>query len=485
MAKSEHQLLFFALIFAALFLSFYPKFWDVDYLSTIRTSYWFWEGKFVESNPQYAYYMTNTGKGFYAYPFEIGRMLVSAPFVLISWNAPFILGLLFHLLGTFFFYRLLKFSGFDARYALAYLFFPSLAVIAHKFMIGETASAALILAASYFYLRGKIHDNLTSGVIFGLSVWFRVTNIAVLIGFLIPAFLTDRKKAWPLFAGMLLAATPFFLVTYLTIDTPWGYSYLAPEFQIEGGTKKDLSITQSATYFAEYIIFLLIGVHPIISRGFMFLFPLTLVGLFKAKYLKKEIFLSLALLMAIHALSGITPDGRYLVPLMPLMLFLIVAPADSAIELIGKRIGFVTRERVIYAILLLFILITGAALFLQSERTMAKYKVSQGIYSSTHEGALLVDTEGGHTVSFLLEKFGDRKSESMSKEKLLEKVTDSCWVKENGGIGNIYYTRIWLYPRKEFSARAFMKTDIVDFQVTPLKEFLAENGITEEMVACK
>ncbi|MEK6957777.1 MAG: hypothetical protein AABW99_02265 [archaeon] len=503
MKPGKMQYFVFALIFASMFFAFYPHFWDVDYLGTIRTAHWLWEGKFLETDAQYAYYMWPTGNGTFVYPFEIGRTLISAPFTLISWNAPFVLGMLFHLLGFLFFYKILKLKNYDTRYSLIYLFYPSLTIVAHKFLLGEIASAALILAGAYFYLKEKKEklfgnkldkNQFIAGIFLGLSVWFRVTNAAIILAFLVGAQIKSWKNKGSLLdkiplsllIGIAISAAPSFIVTQLMIGTPWGYTYLAAnEFNIQGGFKQDFDIFKMADYAIQYTLFLVAGIHPSMSRGLMLLFPLTLVALLKAKHLKIETLLATALVIMVFSFSAIVPDGRYFIPLMPLFLFAMVPFADKAIGFAEGKIGFINKQRAIYGVAIVFLVTTGLIFMVQSEKTQVKYDVSMQIYDSTKEGALLVDTKGGHTVSFLFEKFGDRRVEVMTAEQLFYKVRNTCWVKENGGLDNIYSSRITLFPRTEFSIQAFMKTDRLEADVKPLEEFMKENGITADMMTCK
>ncbi|HZX34257.1 MAG TPA: hypothetical protein VFF09_02655, partial [archaeon] len=333
-----------------------------------------------------------------------------------------------------------------------------------------------------------------AGLLLGLSVWFRGTNAVIILAFLIGAQLKSRKNTGnlrdklplSLLLGAIVSVVPSLIVTQLMLGTPWGYTYLANEFDIHNGFKQDFDIFKMAEYTGRYGLFLLLGIDPLLSRGLMLLFPLTLVALLKAKHLRAETLLAAAFIIMIFSFSAIVPDGRYFIPLMPLFLFALVPFADQIIERVkGKTHGVVDKAKVIYAIALIFLVTTGVIFLVQSEKTGVKYAVSQKIYGSTNEGSLLVDTAGGHTVSFLFEKFGDRRVEVMTARQLSDNVQNTCWVKVNGGLGNIYSSIVTLYPRTEFSIQAFMKTDRVEVSVKPLEEFLKENGITKEMISCR
>lgn len=469
------------LFFAALFLFFYPQFWDVDYLSTIRTAHWVWQGKFVEQNPQYAYYMWPTGDGHFAYPFEIGRTLISAPLVLISWNAPFILGLLFHLLGFWFFFKTLQLARLDERYSLVYLFFPSTALLANKFFLGETASIALIAGAIFFYLRGQKNDFWLSGIFFGLSAWFRFTNLVVAAGFIAAAFFKNRKQSVPVLGGTLGVTILFSLATFLTLGAPWGYVQAG----YAGATEYMTDSWHAFESMGRYLVFLFAGFEPLTSRGLLVVFPLTLIALFKAKVLRLETAFSLVFVVLFFSLTIANTDGRYILVLFPLLLLGSIPAFDALLKKIEEWQPALTKTKVLWTIIVLLAASTMPVFWVQSKKGEARLQVAQTIYSSTHEGALLVDYQGGFTSSFLLEQFGDRKLETASISTLKEKILAPCWVKENGGLGNIYTSIVELSPRTENSIEGFMKVDPLKTVVRPLSEFMADQQIAPNQIPCQ
>ncbi|MFH0955510.1 MAG: hypothetical protein V1777_05385 [Candidatus Micrarchaeota archaeon] len=477
----QNKIFWGAVLFVALFLVFYPRFWDVDYLSTIRTAQWFWQGKFVETNPQYAYYMWQSAQGFFLYPFEIGRTLVSAPLALISWNAPFILGLLFHLLGFWFFFKTLRLLKWDERYSLVYLFFPSVALIADRFYLGEAASIALICGAVFFYLRGQKNDYWLSGIFFGLSVWFRFTNVVVAAAFAVAVFFRHKKQVVPFLTGTIVLGALFCGVTYLILGAPWGY--VEPGYV--SGSVYQFGFFHVLESIGRYLIFLLAGFEPLTSRGLLIVFPLTLLALFKARVLRLETALSLVFVIVFFSIAMFNTDGRYVLVLFPLLLLGSIPAADALLKKIGEWQPALTKTAVVWTIIVLLLAATTAVFWVQSQKGEARLRVAQTIYSSTPQGALLMDYQGGFTSSFLLETFGDRRLETASIPQLKEKILTPCWVKDNGGLGNIYTSIVELSPRTENSIAGFMKVDPLTTIVRPLSEFLAEQQIKSSQIPCQ
>lgn len=472
------------LFFVALFLIFYPRFWDVDYLSTIRTAYWFWQGKFVEYNPQYAYYMWPSAHGFFMYPFEIGRTIISAPFVLVSWNAPFISGLLFHLLGFWFFFKTLKLVKFNTDYSLVYLFFPSLALLANKFFLGEVASAALISGAIFFYLRAEKNDFWMSGIFLGLSLWFRFTNVVIAAAFIVAVFFKHRKQVVPLAAGIGVLGALFCLVTYSILGAPWGY--LEPGYLSSvSDSVNQIGFLNVVESVGRYLVFLLAGFEPLTSRGLLVVFPLTLIALFKARVLRLETALSLGFAILFFSFIIANTDGRYILVLTPLIVLGIIPALDGLLKKIGAWQPVLRPAAILGVIILLLMAFTALIFWVQSQKGDARLHASQTIYSSTHEGAMLVDYQGGFTSSFLLEKFGDRKLETATISSLKEKVLTPCWVKDNGGLDNIYTSVVELSPRTENSIAGFMKVDPLKTVVHPLTDFLHEQKINPGQIPCQ
>jgi hypothetical protein len=482
MGKLLNNKIFWGVVlFAALFLVFYPRFWDVDYLSTIRTAQWFWHGKFVETNPQYAYYMWPTGTGSFLYPFEIGRTLVSAPFVLISWNAPFILGLLFHLLGFWFFFKILRLLKWDERYSLVYLFFPSVALIANRFYLGEAASIALIAGAVFFYLRGQKNDFWLSGILFGLSAWFRFTNLVIAAGFIAAALFKNRKQVLPILAGTIGLAILFSTATYLTLGAPWGYV----QSGYAGTTQNMTDWWHALESIGRYLVFLFAGFEPLTSRGLLLVFPFTLIALFKAKVLRLETAFSLIFVILFFSLTISNTDGRYILVLFPLLLLGIIPAADALLKKLGEWQPALTKTVVLWTVIVLLMVATTAVFWVQSQKGEARLQVAHTVYSSTPQGALLVDYQGGFTSSFLLETFGDRKLETTSISGLKEKILSPCWIKDNGGLNNIYTSIVILSSRTENSIAGFMKVDPLTTIVRPLSGFMAEQQISPSQIYCQ
>lgn len=467
--------------FVVLFLVFYPRFWDVDYLSTIRTAHWFWDGKFVETNAQYAYYMWPTAHGTFAYPFEIGRTLVSAPFVLLSWNAPFILGLLFHLLGFWFFFKTLELLKWNTDYSIVYLFFPSIALLANKFFLGEVASIALVAGAVFFYLRAKKNDFLFSGIFFGLSLWFRFTNIVIAGAFVIAAFFKHRKEVVPLAAGIFAVGALFCAVTYLTIGAVWGY--LEPGYL--SSASPDIQFSHALESVGRYVVFFLAGFESLTSRGLLVIFPLTLLALFKAKLLRLETALSLGLTVLFFSFFIFNTDGRYVLVLFPVILLAIIPSMEWILNKTGTMQSWLNPTALLWTLIIFLMVLTTVVFWVQAQKGDLRWQASQTIYASTHAGALLVDYQGGFTSSFLLEQFGDRRLETANEESLQKTVLTPCWVKDNGGLDNIYTSIVELEPRTEDSVLEFMKVERIRPVVKPLRSFILEHGITLEQIPCQ
>ena len=58
--------------------------------------------------------------------YALGNSIALIPFILFGWKSVFVYGLLMHLLGAFFFLKLLKYFQMESKWAvLLYLFFPS------------------------------------------------------------------------------------------------------------------------------------------------------------------------------------------------------------------------------------------------------------------------------------------------------------------------------------------------------------------------
>jgi hypothetical protein len=160
--------------------------------------------------------------------------------------------------------------------------------------------------------------------------------------------------------------------------------------------------------------------------------------------------------------------------------------ADSLFAWLQKKSGWLTKTRLFYLVLAIFLVGTIVAFWGQAGQTQAKFEVSKTIYSSTHEGAVLLDLQGGFTCSFLLEAFGDRKLDrTFTTANFREKILDTCWVRDNGGINNIFVSAVTFYPRTGYSIQDYLKTSRISVTVKPLPEFLKEKGFSTSDIQCR
>ena len=278
---------------------------------------------------------------------------------------------------------------------------------------------------------------------------------------------------------MIATAIPFFIATYLTIGTFWGYIYTAAA-NIGPGA----DIGEAASRATDYLIFLLIGFYPPVSVSLAFMLPLTLIAMLAAKTMRNELLLSAAASIAFFSLSGMLPNARYLLPLSAPMLLSMVPFLERAWFELGRITLIVSSQKAIYSIVLVFLALTAISLYVQSEKSAVRLGISREIYSFTPEGSLLVDIKGGHTSNFLFEGFGDRRLEVIPEEALLTDASDPCWLSANGGAGNIFVSTVTLYPRSSFSIREFMKADRVSIDIEPLADFLGKSGVKPSENLC-
>jgi len=109
-----------------------------------------------------------------------------------GWSSVFVANLLCHLLGSLFFWLILRQLALSPWLVLLYAFFPTL-VYYDRTLMSDVSASVLVLGAFLFFLRGSHWSNLSlTGLLLGLS--FLIRNVHALL--FVPFFLEEVFQTW-------------------------------------------------------------------------------------------------------------------------------------------------------------------------------------------------------------------------------------------------------------------------------------------------
>lgn len=399
----RNQLILAALVFSALFLAFYPKFYYfTDEQQYLRNAYLLANGtpKVGELPHSYGY---TEWKGGFVSKYPIGESLLLIPFTLLDWRLSFLCGLLLHLLGFAVFALVLRRMGLDEGYALLFLLFPAF-VISSRTLMSEGASILFILLGFYFWLGDRHY---LAGAGFGISLLMRVTNAIVFVPFLLLS-LGDRKKFVKMLAPFALFALLSVAYNYLV----FGELLLTPYSALDSG-----NMWVPETFLFKFAMY---------AAVLCAIYPLMLPGIFTYRGKgKTEITAAVFLLLLFYSIYWLQPfrgnfsniylGTRYMMPVIPLLM---VAYAENLGRIAGRIRPNLRAAAAAFAVLLMF---AGAvaATCLHNSLTDERYGILQEIYSRTGDKDLIVSDysgtgeaylshDSGYNAMFFTEFFGNR-----------------------------------------------------------------------------
>lgn len=199
-AKSIWTVWIGVLVYVAIFLVFYPRITAiVDENAYLTQAFLFKSTKLAydeESIPRpiLTFDMREAG-GHIVSKYPPGNSLWLVPFLHLGlgWRGVFLSGLMCALLGTWLIALILRqiVPESDPRWALLYLFYPTVVVFSRTIMSDLPATTGVI-GSFYFLLRGNLWV-LLAGWLLGVSALFRYPLVVLVIPFLVILFLHKRR----------------------------------------------------------------------------------------------------------------------------------------------------------------------------------------------------------------------------------------------------------------------------------------------------
>lgn len=386
-AKFDALFVFIAfLIFATLFLFFYPPIYafrdEGIYLSLAQVLK---KGTlFIEKTGiPVSIYIDLKGHHLPFYP--PGNPLLLIPFTAFGLQSAFTMGLSLHLLGTFLFKKTARLFGCDhPAVILLYLFFPSFAFYSRTLM-SDIPSLAVFLTAYYFYFKPG-GSKMLSGFFFGLSLFFRVSNVVVIFpffaGLLIRGF---KEKKWGDLLSFCAALAPLAAGMALYNHCIYGSPFLSGYSEVFTGVKN----------FSPFF-FLNNAIHYFIVLNTAY--PLMmLLFLFNRRIARLETYLLLATLFVFFSFYyfqdrypqtylGYVFGNRFFYPVIP---FLIMAFAEPFQNYLNRFPLFLQKAAV--TVLFLFLMAACAGIHLKHNVYLKQQAAARDfLYQNTKNGDAVI-----------------------------------------------------------------------------------------------
>jgi len=387
-----------------LYLLFYPQMYGIkDESAYLGMSYIIGKGDMFYREENGFYWTCSCIKGKYGriskYP--VGNSLLLVPFVSIHWKAGFIMNLIFYVLISILFIKILEFFNITPLFSLLLMLHPTF-ILFSRTMMSDIPSLFFILLGIYFFYNRK---EILAGFSFGMSFLIRFSNIPLTISFILAALFAerDKKRIYRLFPGLVIFTFFFLLYYYCAFGSIFGV------FDVMRHTG-NFSIKYFSSHFLFYFLVLnllypgmliITCVHGFRHRKwFPFSFSTLLIVLLYSFYYYLD--------KGKNPIETVVRGSRYILPVLP---FMLLVYADYL-----KK--WKVMEKIILACVP-FLVLFSAGIHYKHDKFLERQKeIREIIYTNTTENELLICN--GSASEFINPVFGKRKWKMLEYTKIKE-----------------------------------------------------------------
>lgn len=403
MRRSSKNWLFLllALLYGAIFFAYYPPIFAIeDESNYFGMAYVIRQGTIFPDQTEIPINRTVGGSSHRVSFHPIGMSLLLAPLTYLGWRSVFLLNLTFHLLGAYFFSKLLRIFNLSSWLVALYLFFPSY-VFYSRTLMSDIPSTAIFIAAVYCYLTHSFLKPI-AGALLGANLFLRPTNVLLALPFLftngiknvVQAQVKGNKRLELSMGIFFFYFLPFPLMIALLNTYTLGSPFLLPYFSKFTGIKNF-----SLSYFPQNAPFYLLSL--------MLVYPLMLVSsVFAKKTRRLEFLLAILLMIGFHSFyfyrdkseyftRSLVVGMRFLLPILPLLLL----NYAELLEQIVNRLGQKHRMSIVGFLIGLLIISTWIIHAKHQVLLREHAELRDTIYGLTEEGSTLIyDAKAGMLV---------------------------------------------------------------------------------------
>jgi hypothetical protein len=308
--------IFLVLIFFLFFFFFFPPTYAIsDESIYFSMAHVLSQGMLFPDQSSYFVPSTIQGTGHrVSYP-PLGWPILLAPLSKLSWHYFFLLPLALHLIGFYYFRKILNLMGIDTVFSFLYLFFPTF-IFHSRTLMSDLPAAVFFLIGFYYSIQDDKRPLILAGICFGISVWIRYASLVVIFPLIAILLLRNFQKTIYLLCGF----TPFIILLAAYNYLAWGNPFLTGYDRIGVPVATSLSFDYFLEHFPKYFLILNI-IYPLMGISLLF---------YKGKR-RIEIYSCVCVLLLFYSARFWFDSGtnvietaikslRFLLPIIPLLL---------------------------------------------------------------------------------------------------------------------------------------------------------------------
>jgi hypothetical protein len=313
----------------------------------------------------------------------LGWPLLLSPLSKFGWRFFFLLPLSLHLIGFYYFRKILNLFEIDTAFSFLYLLFPTF-VFHSRTLMSDLPAAVFFLIGFYYSIQNQKRSLIFAGICFGISLWMRYASLVLITPLIAVLFFRDLKwKVIPL----LCAFAPFVMLlavyNYFALGNPFLVGHLKIGIPLQTSFSFEYLLQHLPKYFLYLnLIFPLMGISLLFYHGKrkveIFSCVITLL-LFYSAYFWFDSGTSF-IQTAIKSL-------RFLLPIIPLLLVSYLYCLDSYIF---RKIDNSKKWGLAIACSMLLMVVTSGIEYKHQEYLQRQKHFSDFIYKQTPENSAII-----------------------------------------------------------------------------------------------
>lgn len=382
-----HEIIFqisLVFIFLSIFFLFYPPTYAIsDEAIYFSMAHVVSHGTLFPDQSDYFVPGTITGLEHRISKFPVGWPILLSPLCKFGWRFLFILPLSLHLIGFYYFRKILNFFGIDSTFSFLYLLFPT-SVFHSRTLMSDLPAAVFFLIGFYHAVQNQKRSLVLAGIFFGISLWIRYASLVVIAPLIAVLFFRDLKsKIIPLLFGLAPFVILLGIYNHVALGNPFVIGY------------SKIGIPLRSTFSLEYLL-------QHLPKYFLYLnliYPLMGISLFFYHANRRlEIFSCVVVLLTFYSayfwfdsgtsfIQSAIKSLRFLLPIIPLLLIAYLYCLDSYIL---KKVTIGTKWQLATVCAIFLSAITFGIQYKHQEYLQRQKHFSDLIYKETPEDSSIV-----------------------------------------------------------------------------------------------
>jgi hypothetical protein len=180
-----------------------------------------------------AYYVPSTIHGAQhqiSYP-PLGWPLLLSILCKFGWHFFFLMPLALHLIGYYYFRKILSVLKIDPIFSFLYLLFPTF-VFHSRTLMSDLPAAVFFLIGFYYSMQDQKRGLILAGICFGVSLWIRYASIFAVTPIIAVSFFREKNRIIPLLYGFIPLVILLGIYHYIAFGNPFvtGYDRIGISF---------------------------------------------------------------------------------------------------------------------------------------------------------------------------------------------------------------------------------------------------------------